>query len=133
MTDQQAGAPGAGHVSSTEAGVINFGSISGPVAGGVRSQVTQNVTGGAGTDDRLARLEAALAQLAADAAAELDGGQADQVSDDTARIADEIARPRPDRDRITQLLGRLTTVVGSAAGLLAAVDRIKDLVEAIFH
>jgi hypothetical protein len=86
-----------------------------------------------GTDEVLARLELALHQLVAGARADLDNAPAEEVGDDAARVAEEARRKRPDWDRITQLVGRITTRVGSVALLLEAVERVKDLLEALPH
>lgn len=115
-----------------QSGVVNHGTISGPVAGGVNSHFTQQVTMGSPADT-MAQLELALQQLTTAAASELDRAHAERVNDDAARIAEEARHQRPDRERITQLLGRITAQVGSAAALLAAVARVRDLIEALLH
>jgi hypothetical protein len=118
--------------SDGSASVVNYGSMTGPVAAGVHSHISQvsQVTGG---QDTLAQIEAALRQLAADAASELDDASAAQVSDDAARLAGEAKHPRPDRARITELLGRITAAAGSAASLLDVIDRIRVLFDALPH
>ena len=118
--------------SDGSASVVNYGSMTGPVAAGVQSHISQvsQVTGG---QDTLAQIEAALRQLAADAASELDATSAAQVSDDASRLAGEARHPRPDRDRISQLLGRITTAAGSAGALLEVIDRVQTLFGALLH
>lgn len=114
------------------ASVVNYGSMTGPIAAGVQSNISQ-VSQVSGTQDTLAQIEAALGQLAADAASELDATNAVQVSDDASRLAGEARHPRPDRDRITMLLGRITTAVGSASALLEMIDRVRALFDALLH
>lgn len=118
--------------SGGSASVVNYGSMTGPVAAGAQSQISQvsQVTGG---QDTLAQIEAALRQLAAHAASELDATSAAQVSDDASRLAGEARHPRPDRDRITQLLGRITTAAGSAGALLEVIDQLRTLFGALLH
>ncbi len=118
--------------SDGSASVVNYGSMTGPVAAGVQSNISQvsQVTGG---QDTLAQIEAALRQLAADAASELDATSAAQVSDDASRLAGEARHPRPDRNRITQLLGRITTAAASAGALLEVIDRVRTLFDALPH
>jgi hypothetical protein len=118
--------------SDGSASVVNYGSMTGPVAAGVQSHISQvsQVTGG---QDTLAQIEAALRQLAADATSELDAASAEQVSDDARRLAGEARHPRPDRDRIAQLFGRITTAAGSAAALLEVIDRVRMLFDALPH
>jgi hypothetical protein len=118
--------------SDGSASVVNYGSMTGPVAAGVQSHISQ-VSQVSGTPDTLAQLEAALRQLAADAAGELDTANAVQVSDDASRLAGEARHPRPDRNRITLLLGRITTAAGSASALLELVDRVRALFDALLH
>jgi hypothetical protein len=104
----------------------------GAFAVGDHAHVSQvNAAGGA--EEVLARLELALRQLVAGAATHLDSAPAEEVGDDAGRVAEEARRKRPDWDRITQLLGRITTRVGSVALLLEAVERVKDLLEALPH
>ena len=114
------------------ASVVNYGSMTGPVAAGVDSRISQ-VHQVSGAHDTLAQIESALRQLAADAAGELDATSAAQVSDDASRLAGEARHPRPDRDRITQLLGRITTAAGSASALLEMIDRVRVLFDALLH
>jgi hypothetical protein len=111
---------------------VHVGTNAGAFAVGDYSQVSQMNAGG-GTEEVLARLELALRQLTAGAATHLDSGQAEEVGDDAGRVAEEARRKRPDWDRITQLLGRITTRVGSVALLLEAVERVKNLLEALPH
>jgi hypothetical protein len=111
---------------------VHVGTNRGVFAVGDHAHATQ-VNAGGGTEEVLARLEAALHQLTAAAAAELGGERAEQVGEDAGRVAEEARRKRPDRDRITQLLGRITARVGSVAVLLEAVDRVKNLIEALPH
>ena len=84
--------------SDGSASVVNYGSMTGPVAAGVQSHISQvsQVTGG---QDTLAQIDAALRQLAADAASELDDASAAQVSDDAAAWPGRHATPpRPGPD-----------------------------------
>jgi D-arabinose 1-dehydrogenase-like Zn-dependent alcohol dehydrogenase len=111
---------------------VSVGTNTGAFAVGDRASVTQ-VNQGTGADDRLARLEQALRDLSTAAAAELEGAQAEEVCEDAGRVAEEIRRRQPDRDRISQLLTRIGARVGSAAVLLEAAGRVKDLVEALLH
>ena len=110
--------------SDGSASVVNYGSMTGPVAAGVQSHISQvsQVTGG---QDTLAQIEAAVS--------ELDDASAAQVSDDAARLDGEAKHPRPDRARITELLGRITAAAGSAASLLDVIDRIRVLFDALPH
>jgi hypothetical protein len=118
--------------SDGSASVVNYGTVTGPVAAGVQSHISQvsQVTGG---QDTLAQIEAALRQLAADATSQLDATSAAEISDDAGRLAGEARHPRPDRDRIAQLLGRITTAASSAAALLEVIDRVRGLFEALLH
>lgn len=111
---------------------VHVGTNAGVFAVGNNARATQ-VNQGADMQDVLARLEIAIQQLAVTAAAELDPEQADQVGDDADRVIEEARRRWPDWDRITALLGRITTRVGAVAVLLQAVDQVKDLVEALPH
>jgi hypothetical protein len=132
MTESSHPTPGGGDPGSEGAGVLNYGVISGPVAVGMQAPVTQ-VNLGAGAESTMARLELALQQLTAAAARELDAPQAEEVSENAIRMAEEVHHKRPDWDHVTRLLGRITSLVGSAAGLAAAVEQVKDLVQALLH
>jgi hypothetical protein len=114
------------------ASVVNYGAMTGPVAAGVRSHISQ-VSQVTGTEDTLAQLEAALRQLTAGAATELDATSAAQISDDASRLAGEARHPRPDRNRITQLLARITTAAGPTAALLEVINQIRILFDALPH
>ncbi len=114
------------------ASVVNYGSVTGPVAAGVQSHISQ-VSQVSGKQETLAQIEAALRQLAADAASELDTANAAQVSDDASRLAGEARHPRPDRAWIALLLGRITTAAGSASALLELIDRVRALFDALLH
>lgn len=111
---------------------VHVGTNAGVFAVGDHAQASQ-VNSAGGTEEVLARLELALRQLVAGAAAHLDSAQAEEVGDDAGRVAEEARRKRPDWDRLTQLLGRITARVGSVALLLEAVERVKDLLEALPH
>jgi hypothetical protein len=111
---------------------VQVGTNTGVFAVGSHAQATQ-VSAGAGTEEVLARLDLALRQLTVAATAQLDSPQAEQVGDDAERVAEETRRKRPDRDRISQLIGRITARVGSVAVLLEAVERVKNLIEALPH
>jgi hypothetical protein len=129
-------APGTGPAEPGQSPVaetyVQVGTNTGVFAVGDHAQATQ-VSPGAGTEEVLARLDLALRQLTAAAAAQLDGPRAEQVGDDAERVAEEVRRKRPDRDRITQLIGRITARVGSVAVLLEVVERVKNLIEALPH
>jgi hypothetical protein len=111
---------------------VHAGTNAGVFAVGSNARATQ-LNQGADVPDVLARLEIAVQQLTATAAAELDSGQADQVAGDADRVIEEARRGRPDWDRITALLGRITARAGAVPALLQTVDRVKDLVEALPH
>jgi len=91
---------------TASASVVNYGSMTGPVAAECAPRISQ-VSQVTSAQDTLAQIEAALHQLAASAATELDAANAAQVSDDASRLAGEARHPRPDRNRITQLLARI--------------------------
>jgi hypothetical protein len=114
------------------ASVVNYGSMTGPVAAGVHSQISQ-VSQVTSAQDLVAQIEAALHQLAASAATELDAANAAQVSDDASRLAGEARHPRPDRNRIAELLGRITTAAGPTAALLEVINQIRILFDALPH
>lgn len=111
---------------------VNVGTNAGVFAVGHHAQATQ-VNQNTDAEAVIARLELALQQLTAAAAAQLGGEQAEQVGADADRVIEEARRKWPDWDRITQLLGRITTRVGAVAGLLGAVDQVKSLIEALPH
>jgi hypothetical protein len=122
--------PGPGRVINT--GVyVTGGLVSGPVAAGAGARAVQ-VNKDAGHAEVLARIERLLHDLE-DGASVLDGEQAGEVTDDVGRLRAEVHHRKPDTDRISHLLGRLTAQVGSAAALLATVDRVKDLVATLLH
>ena len=112
--------------------VVNVGTNAGVFAVGDHAQATQ-VNQGTDAEAAIARLELALQHLTAAAAAQLGGEQAEQVGADADRVIEEARRKWPDWDRITQLIGRITTRVGAVAGLLEAVSQIKGLIEALPH
>jgi len=123
---------GASEVPSGVSGVVNYGTMTGPVAAGAQARATQTNIG-TSADDIRAQLELVLRQLAAAAASELDSASAAQVSDDASRLTEETRHQRLDRERITGLLGRLTAAAGAAAPLLELIDRIRVLIEALLH
>lgn len=104
--------------------------ISGPFAVGSHAQANQwNLP----SAELAQRLQRAIQDLRTGAATSLPADQLEQVNADTAELTQEITSPRPNRDRISQLLGRLTARVGSVAALLEVVDRVKDLIAALLH
>ena len=123
---------GAGEVPPGVSGVVNYGTMTGPVAAGAQARITQTNIGASAEDTR-AQLELALRQLAAAAARELDSASAAQISDDASRLTEETRHQRLDRERITGLLGRLTAAAGAVAPLLEVVDRVRVLIEALLH
>jgi hypothetical protein len=124
--------PGTGDTPSGVSGVVNYGTMTGPVAAGAQARATQTNIGSSAEDIR-AQLELALRQLASVAASELDSAGAAQVSDDATRLTEEIHHHRLDRERITGLLRRLTAAAASAAPLLEVIDRVRVLIEALLH
>ena len=111
---------------------VQVGTNVGAFAVGDHARVTQ-VSQGTGAEEVLARLELALDQLTAATAAQLGGEQAEQVAADSDRVIEEVRRKRPEWDRITQLIARITARVGAVAGLLQAVEQVKDLIAALPH
>jgi hypothetical protein len=110
---------------------VSGGQVSGPVAAGDSARAVQ-VTQDAGHAEVLARIDRLLRELE-DGATALGGDQADEVTDDVGRLRAEVHHRKPDTGRISHLLARLTAQAGSAAALLATVDRVKDLVAALLH
>ena len=122
-------APSRGDVAGGDVFHISDNTISGPFAVGRNAQAQQWNQPAGELADALARAVEAL-----DAAARpLGAPRYEEVHRDVVQLKAEVSNPRPDRDRVMTLLGQLTARAGSAAALLAAIDRIKDLLTALFH
>lgn len=96
----------------------------GMIAGGQGAHVTVNQAGP--VDDRMAQIERLLQQLQA-AASKLDGEQAEQVHDDADRLLGEMKQRKPDRERITHLLGRISQAATPFASLVDILVQLKGL------
>jgi hypothetical protein len=125
--DQPAGGDvdSAGFGTTINRGVsISGNSVSGINVGGDGSHFT--VIQGAPPDDRLAQIERLVQELQA-AASKLQGEQPEQVHDDAGRLLGELKQRRPDRERITHLLGRISQAAVPFASLVDIVAQIKGL------
>lgn len=112
-------------------GMVNTGlSISGStvsagvIAGGQGARVTVNQGGPA--DDRVAQIERLVEQLQA-AASKLGSEQAEEVSDDAGRLLSEVKQRKPDHQRISELLSRISRTVVPFASLVDIVVQLKSL------
>jgi hypothetical protein len=111
---------------------ISGGTFSGAaVAAGAGAQA-QQVSYGLDNSETLARIDRLLQELR-DGATLLEADEAEAVVDDVGRLSAEVHHPRPDRDSLSRLLGRVTARLGSAATLLATVDQVKDLVTSLLR
>jgi hypothetical protein len=106
--------------------IFNGGTISGGViAGGQGSSITVSQAGAA--DDRMAQIERLIQQLQA-TASKLDGEQAEQVQDDAVRLAGEVKQRKPDRERITNLMNRISQAAVPFASLVDIAAQLKGLI-----
>ncbi|MBV9382051.1 MAG: hypothetical protein JOY82_28340 [Streptosporangiaceae bacterium] len=96
---------------------------------GAQVTVTQNQTAA----DALARIDRLLAELEEAAARQLGPAPAGDALDEIELVRAEVHQRRPKTDSIRLTLGRLAAAVGSAAGLLAKVDEVKELVTLLVH
>ena len=126
-TDGGLGQPRTNHSSLSITGGFNSGNI----AMGTNGPVTQYSQGAAPAGD-LAQLEELLRQLER-GLRQLNGTAAEDALDDVEGIRQEISRRQPERDRLTQLLGRISAVVAPVSGLLDLADRARELIMAIVH
>jgi hypothetical protein len=131
--EQQSGSAAGASPAAGPGGTVNTGlSISGStvtagvIAGGQGARVTVNQAGPA--DDRMARIERLVQQLQAEAS-KLDDERAEAVSDDAGRVLSEAKQRKPDHERITQLLSRISV---AAAPFLSLADIALQL-QAAFH
>jgi hypothetical protein len=111
---------------------VYFGGAStfnGPVAAGYQAHA--EVRQGGTSDDR-ARLEELLRQLEA-GLRQLGDTPGQGAIADVGRVRHEIDQSQPDKPRISDLLKRITSVLGPASSLLEVVNQIKDLVPLIPH
>jgi hypothetical protein len=111
---------------------VYFGGAStfnGPVAAGYQAHA--EVRQGGASDDR-ARLEELLRQLEA-GLRQVGDTPAQGAIADVGRVRHEIDQNQPDKPRISDLLKRITSVLGPASSLLEVVNQIKDLVPLIPH
>lgn len=126
-SDQSAGGDvqAAGFGTTINRGVnITGKTVSGVNVGGDGSQFT--VIYGAPPDDRLAQIERVIQELQA-AAAQLPGEQPEEVHDDAGRLLGEVKQRKPDRERITALLGRISQAAAPFASLVDIVVQLKGL------
>jgi hypothetical protein len=103
----------------------------GAIATGQYGQAIGNVYG-TDVDDPLGRIDQLLRKLEADAGL-LRTGEAEVVLDDVRRLHTEVHARRPSMEGLRAMLSRLTAATSSAAGLLATVEQIKELISAIAH
>jgi hypothetical protein len=109
---------------------ISGGSFSGNIAMGNIGPVTQfSQAAGPG---RLAEIEDLLSQLETGLRG-MGGGAAEDALDDVDGVRNELVRKTPGRDRLSQLLARISEVVAPVSGLLELADRAKDLIMAVVH
>jgi hypothetical protein len=132
MTEHgQPAGPAGESLAAGSAGPVNTGlSISGStvsagvIAGGQGARVTVNQGGPA--DDRITQIERLVEQLQA-AAGKVDGEQAEEVYDDAGRLLSEVKQRKPDRQRITELLSRISRAAVPFASLVDIVVQLKSL------
>lgn len=128
QTGSAAGTPSAGPGGTVNTGLSISGSTvtAGVIAGGQGASVTVNQAGPA--DDRMARIERLVQQLQAEAG-KLDDERAEAVSDDAGRVLSEAKQRKPDSERISQLLRRISV---ASAPFLSLADIALQL-QAAFH
>jgi ABC-type transporter Mla subunit MlaD len=109
---------------------ISGGSFSGNIALGNIGPVTQ--LSQAAEAGRLAQIEDLLSQLETGLRG-IGSSAAEDALDDVDGVRNELARRRPERARLSQLLARIGEVVGPVSSLLEVADRAKDLIMAVVH
>jgi succinate dehydrogenase/fumarate reductase flavoprotein subunit len=118
-------AAGSGSMVNTGVSISGSTVSGGMIAGGQGARVTINQAGPA--DDRMAQIERLIQQLQA-AASNLDGEQAEQVYADADRLLGEEKQPKPDRDRIAQLMNRISQAAVPFASLVSIAAQLKGLI-----
>ncbi len=109
---------------------IRGGSFSGNIALGNIGPVTQ--LSQAAEPGRLAQIEDLLSQLETGLRGMGSGGAEDALGD-VDEVRNQLARRRPERARLSQLLARIGEVVAPVSSLLELADRAKDLIMAVVH
>jgi hypothetical protein len=107
---------------------ISGGVVSGPIAAGKGAQATQ--VGQAA--DILGQIDVLLRAMTDETRA-LEPGRAEDAMDDIDRVRAEIHHRKPDLESVRRLLTRLAVTAGSAVGLLAKIDEVRDLVTQLVH
>lgn len=110
-----------------EGNIQNFGAMS--IGTGSQAQQTVTAAEPPRTIEELRQQVEQLAEAIQAQSASLANAQ--RLLDQTAQARAELARPRPDRSRVSSLLESVTTGVASVAGLAKAAGILKAAVVAL--